>query len=206
MAHQRICAASHVFAVVTLVASLASGISGKLLCEDLPVDLCAFAVSSTGSRCVLEKRVMTDGNVEHECQTSEVAADEFAEWVETDECVRSCGLDRMSVGISSDALVERGFAKALCSADCQSGCANVVDLFTKLAAGEGVSLAKLCEAQATAASISASSRREMGEVPFFASLSANTVNAWETAAVAPSTSQSLDSHGLWTAPAPAPAL
>lgn len=202
MAHQRICVVSHVFAVVILAASLASCISGTLLCEDLPVDLCAFAVSSTGSRCVLEKRIMTDGNVEHECQTSEVAADEFSEWVETDECVRSCGLDRMSVGISSDALVERGFEKALCSADCQGGCANVVDLFTKLAAGEGVSLAKLCEVQATASS--ASSRREMGEVPFFASLSANTGNAWERTAVAPSSSQSLDSHSLWTAPAPAP--
>eukprot|EP00250_Pteridium_aquilinum_P005349 c15457_g1_i3 orf=95-613(-) len=155
-----------------LFASLASGISGKMLCEDLPVDFCAFSVSTTGSRCVLEKRILTNGNVEYECQTSQVVADMFAEWMETDECIQSCGLDRMSVGISSDALVERGFAKALCSHDCQSNCPNVIDLFTNVAAGEGVALKQVCEVQAKA------TRREMGQVGW-ASLSANTINAWE---------------------------
>eukprot|EP00250_Pteridium_aquilinum_P005348 c15457_g1_i1 orf=154-693(-) len=166
-----------------LFASLASGISGKMLCEDLPVDFCAFSVSTTGSRCVLEKRILTNGNVEYECQTSQVVADMFAEWMETDECIQSCGLDRMSVGISSDALVERGFAKVVCSRACQNNCPNVIDLFTNLAAGEGVQLEQVCEAQAKSA------RREMREVSW-ASLSANGVAAWEQLA-APGPSASL---------------
>ncbi|MCO5600135.1 hypothetical protein L7F22_054243 [Adiantum nelumboides] len=70
-------------------------------------------------------------------QKSKVSANEFLEWVETDDCMHSCGIDRQTVGILSDALVEKGFVKALCFAECQQGYPNVVDLFEKLAAGEG---------------------------------------------------------------------
>eukprot|EP00250_Pteridium_aquilinum_P001572 c11762_g1_i1 orf=166-699(+) len=168
------------FLIIILLASFVSCISATLLCQDLPIDMCAFAVSSMGSRCVLEKMISTHGNVEYECQTSQVNAAEFAEWVETDDCVHSCGINRLTVGISSDALVERGFVKSLCSADCQGGCPNVVDLFDKLAAGEGVSLSHICEAQTGA------TRREMGELTTttFASLSGDTFHSWEAPSAA----------------------
>ncbi|MCO5561664.1 hypothetical protein L7F22_015285 [Adiantum nelumboides] len=172
---------------------LVSSVSANLLCEDLPIDLCAYAVSSTGSRCILEKEVSSQGKVEYQCQTSEVSANEFLEWVETDDCVHSCGIDRQTVGISSDALVEKGFVKALCSAECQQGCPNVVDLFEKLAAGEGVSLSRVCEAQSMGAA-----RREMGEVETsqFASLSVHNLNAWEAPNAAHPPSGSFNPQGL----------
>lgn len=134
-----------VLIAIIISATHALLVQEKLHCEDIPVDLCAFAVSSTGARCVLERRVMRSGDFEYECQTSVVRADEFAEWVETDDCVRSCGQERMCVGMSSDALVERDVATTLCSAACQASCPNIVDLYTKLAAGEGVSLPRVCE-------------------------------------------------------------
>ena len=34
-----------------------NGSPGELLCEDLPSDMCAFAVSTAGLRCVLEKKI-----------------------------------------------------------------------------------------------------------------------------------------------------
>lgn len=162
--------------VLLVLAGLVSCISATLLCEDLPIDLCAFAVSSTGSRCVLEKEISFQGKVEYQCQTSVVSANEFTEWVETDDCVHSCGIDRLTVGISSDALVESRFVKALCSVDCQSGCPNVVDLFEKLSEGEGVALSQVCAVQSMGAA-----RRGMREAStsHFASLSGNTLNAWE---------------------------
>ena len=39
-------------------------------CEQLPIQVCAFSVSSSGARCVLEKSVLTDGDVQYECQVS----------------------------------------------------------------------------------------------------------------------------------------
>ena len=71
-------------------------------------------------------------------QTSIVSTeDEFKEWVETDDCVNLCGLERMSVGLSSDVVVEEATMASLCSASCQDNCPNVIDLYSKLAAGEG---------------------------------------------------------------------
>ncbi|KAI5073598.1 hypothetical protein GOP47_0011611 [Adiantum capillus-veneris] len=182
---------------------LVSGISATLLCEDLPIDLCAFAVSSSASRCILEKEVSSQGKVEYQCQTSDVSANEFAEWVETDDCVHACGIDRQTVGLSSDSFVESGFVKALCSIDCQNGCPNVVDLFEKLAAGEGVSLSRVCEVQSMGAA-----RRAMNEVEnsHFASLSAHSLNAWEASNAALSPFGSLNPQGSLdtTSPAAAP--
>ncbi|CAL9766137.1 unnamed protein product [Musa acuminata subsp. burmannicoides] len=43
-------------------------------------------------------------------------------WVETDECVAACALDRGIVGISSDALLDADFMRKLCSPDCYHGC------------------------------------------------------------------------------------
>ncbi|KAH7288255.1 hypothetical protein KP509_31G019300 [Ceratopteris richardii] len=151
-------------------------------------------------RCILEKVISTEGQAAYECQTSEVLATEFVEWVETDECVSSCGLDRMTVGMSSDSLIEKGFVATLCSDRCRKECPNVMDLFEKLSAEEGVPLSRVCEAQSMS-----DARREMSELELhFFSLSANTLNAFDFPH-ANSPSASLNPQGLAaSAPSPSP--
>ncbi|KAL4191587.1 hypothetical protein AMTRI_Chr07g81350 [Amborella trichopoda] len=131
--------------VVLLVVALAYG---DFTCEDLPMDLCAFSVSSTGLRCTLEKfSTSSNTHVEYTCQSSEIVVENKVGWIETDECIQACGLDRFEIGISSDLLVEERFTQMLCSPNCYQECPNVVDLYFNLAAGEGVFLPKLCESQ-----------------------------------------------------------
>ena len=76
--------------------------------------------------------------IQNMAQTSTVtAAPDVAEWVESEHCVRWCGLDRMSVGMSSDALAEQGSARTICSPSCRNNCPNLIDLFSNIASGEG---------------------------------------------------------------------
>ncbi|XP_057475331.1 uncharacterized protein LOC130763434 [Actinidia eriantha] len=133
-------------------------VGGAIECENLNKDSCAFAVSSSGKRCVLEKSVRRGGEEVYVCRASEIKADKVKDWVETDECVEACGLDRKALGISSDSLLESHFTQKLCSTKCYDGCPNVVDLYFNLAAGEDVFLPKLCEAQGENA------RRGMAEI------------------------------------------
>ncbi|KAL2613774.1 hypothetical protein R1flu_025466 [Riccia fluitans] len=120
---------------------------GNLMCEDLSIGDCAFAVSSTGARCVLEKSKLTNGETTAECQTSIIMAAKPLEWIETDDCIKYCGLERISYGLSTDALMEKGFTAKLCSSECQNSCPNIVDLYLKLAAGEGLYLPHICLSQ-----------------------------------------------------------
>ncbi|MCO5569889.1 hypothetical protein L7F22_023603 [Adiantum nelumboides] len=115
-------------------------------CEDLPVETCAFAVSSTGTRCVLEMHVPKHGVSEYKCQTSSIMAEQPTELIESDNCIKSCGLQRVSVGFSTDALLENEFVRKLCLSDCRSSCPNINDLYTKLALGEGIHLDSMCDA------------------------------------------------------------
>ncbi|XVE64234.1 hypothetical protein DITRI_Ditri07aG0084800 [Diplodiscus trichospermus] len=131
---------------------------GEITCERLDQDTCAYAVSSTGKRCLLEKHVKRSGDEEYTCRASDIEADKIKNWIETDRCVKACGLDRKSFGISSDSLLESRFTEMLCSPQCYNSCPNVVDLYFNLAAGEGVFLPKLCEAQG------ANARRGMSEI------------------------------------------
>ncbi|KAL6971940.1 hypothetical protein U1Q18_031625 [Sarracenia purpurea var. burkii] len=123
-----------------------AAISGGIECGDLTKDSCAFAISSSGKRCVLEKR-MRSGDEAYTCRTSEIEVDTLKGWIETDQCIEACGLDRTVLGISSDSLMESQFTQKLCSPRCYHGCPNIVDLYFNLAAGEGVFLPKLCESQ-----------------------------------------------------------
>lgn len=111
-------------------------------CENLDEDTCAFAVSSTGKRCVLEKSVRRSRIEVYTCRSSEIEADKVTNIIESDECIKACGLDRKSLGISSDALLESRFTQKLCSVKCLNQCPNVVDLFFNLAAGEGTVLGR----------------------------------------------------------------
>ncbi|MQL76067.1 hypothetical protein Taro_008456 [Colocasia esculenta] len=115
---------------------------GMITCESLSWSTCAFAfaVSSAGARCVLEKEMGAgeDGGEErHVCRTSSIRADAgLSGWIETDGCVEACGLERVTLGISSDSLLESRFTEKLCSPQCYQGCPKVVDLYFNLAAGE----------------------------------------------------------------------
>ncbi|KAJ7961323.1 PAR1 protein [Quillaja saponaria] len=123
---------------------------GELICEELPKDVCAFSIASSGKRCLLETaKNEEDGSVEYQCRTSEVVVERMADYIETDQCVKACGVDRNSVGISSDSLLEPQFTSKLCSPACYQKCPNIVDLYFNLAAGEGVFLPYLCEKQRT---------------------------------------------------------
>ncbi|KAH7278929.1 hypothetical protein KP509_38G064900 [Ceratopteris richardii] len=118
-----------------------------LQCEELQVEDCAFAVSSSGARCVLETNVAKDGSVELECQTSQVVTSE-ERWrgrKESAECVEWCGLDRKWIGLSSDFLSEHEWHKRICEPSCYLNCPNIVDFFSSVADAEGVGLIPLCE-------------------------------------------------------------
>ncbi|EES18328.1 hypothetical protein BDA96_09G166600 [Sorghum bicolor] len=140
-------ASSATFAILLVIAiAVQSARGGQLACEELPPDVCAFAVSSAGRRCVLERT--PEGA--HRCQTSAVSgARGLAGWVETDACVRACGVDRAALGlpVASAAAEDRRSFRALCSSACRDGCPNVVHLYATVAAAEGMSLPALCEAQ-----------------------------------------------------------
>ncbi|KAK8966275.1 hypothetical protein KSP40_PGU012784 [Platanthera guangdongensis] len=122
-----------------------SGVLGDdITCEQLDRSTCAFAVSSSGLRCVLEKHVLCGRKDEYSCRSSGFNATGVAGRIETDECVAACGLDRDTIGISSDSLLDRRFMRRLCSPACFDGCLNVFDLYSNVAASEGLSLRNLC--------------------------------------------------------------
>ncbi|XP_031504582.1 uncharacterized protein LOC116267138 [Nymphaea colorata] len=151
-------------AFVLFLASVAAiqCVSGEIVCEKLPTDICAFAISSSGMRCVLEKYVQR-GEVNYQCVTSQVRADKLHEaggWIETDECVQACGVDRSWAGISSDPLLDLHFMDKLCSPPCYKGCPKIVDLYFNLALAEGVFLPNLCDA------LKSNPRRAMAEATF----------------------------------------
>lgn len=113
---------------------------GEIICEELPVGLCTFSIASSGKRCILENYINHNENMEYQCKTSEIVVKNMNNWIESDECTNACGVDRKSVGISSDSLLEPRFIARLCSRSCYDNCANIVDLYHNLAIGEGKSL------------------------------------------------------------------
>ncbi|KAJ6315044.1 hypothetical protein OIU78_018514 [Salix suchowensis] len=120
------------------------GALGELICEQLPVDLCSYSIATSGQRCLLENFKEIDGTVKYQCKTSEIFVDTFNGWIESDECVSSCGLHRETVGVSSDNLLEPQFLARLCSDECYQACPNIVDLYSNMALGEGTYLPALC--------------------------------------------------------------
>ncbi|MCD7472910.1 hypothetical protein HAX54_014327 [Datura stramonium] len=114
-------------------ALLLQGALGDFVCEELPTNVCGFAISTSGKRCLLENSAGKDGKVENQCKTSEVVVETMKDHIETDECINACGVDRNSVGISSDSLLEPRFAAKLCSPACYEHCANIIDLYYNLA-------------------------------------------------------------------------
>lgn len=51
--------------------------AGKLDCEDLPIEDCAFSVASSGTRCVLEKYRSKEGSVQYVCQVAQCSIHSF---------------------------------------------------------------------------------------------------------------------------------
>ncbi|OVA17720.1 PAR1 [Macleaya cordata] len=128
-------------------------LGGEIICEDLPKNKCAFAIASSGKRCLIENYASNkDGKMTTEyqtCRTSEVVVDGISNWIESDECIRVCGVDRNSVGISYDSLLDSKFVSKLCSPSCCLKCPNIFDLYFNLAVEKGVFLPDLCEVQQT---------------------------------------------------------
>ncbi|GLJ38098.1 hypothetical protein SUGI_0775560 [Cryptomeria japonica] len=143
--------------VLALLGMLSVPVMGKesVECEKLPAEMCAFSVSSSGARCVLEKKYSFvpsthESLVEYQCQSSGILAGKMMEWIESEECLQSCGLQRMSVGMSTEGLSQYShFTSKLCSDKCQNRCPNIVNLYLNLAAGEGIYLPHLCKAHKT---------------------------------------------------------
>ncbi|KAK4436752.1 hypothetical protein Salat_0009100 [Sesamum alatum] len=73
--------------------------------------------------------------------------DKLSGYIETDQCVNACGLQREGVEISFDTFLSSKFTAHLCSSACYQKCPNIVDLFLNLAAGERVSLPSICKNQ-----------------------------------------------------------
>lgn len=115
--------------------------AGEITCEELLKDVCAFSISSSGKRCLLEN-LETKKGVEYQCRTSDVVVHGMSEHIETDSCVNACGVDRRTVGISSDSLLDPQLTAKLCSPDCYHKCPNIIDLYFNLAAGEGTVMFK----------------------------------------------------------------
>lgn len=175
------------FIIIFACSLLLQGTLGEIICEELPTSACAFSIASSGKRCLLENSpAKEDGNeVEYQCKTSEVVVAMMAEHIETDQCVNDCGVDRNSVGISSDSLLEPEFTRKLCSKSCQHNCPNIVDLYFNMAAGEGVYLPELCEKQRNSphrSMIELSSSGAVAEVAAFSPMSENLAAASSPAA------------------------
>ena len=115
-------------------------VAGAITCENLDENTCAFTVSSSGKRCVLEKHVKRSGEEAYTCRTSEIEADKIQDLIETEQCIKGCGLDRKTLGISSDSLLEPRFTEKLCSTQCYGSCPNIIDLYFNLAAVEGINI------------------------------------------------------------------
>ncbi|KAL0430001.1 UNVERIFIED_CONTAM: hypothetical protein Sradi_0626100 [Sesamum radiatum] len=123
------------------------GTLAEVVCENLPANLCAFAIASSGKRCVLESYKNGRGEVNYMCKTSEVVVERLYGYIESDQCINACGVHRESIGISSDVFLSAEFTAHLCSPACYQNCPNIVELFFNLAAGEGLSLPALCHNQ-----------------------------------------------------------
>ncbi|XP_065027341.1 uncharacterized protein LOC135651274 [Musa acuminata AAA Group] len=126
---------SSITLALMLIFSMSKAQGAGVECERLDASACAYAVSSSGMRCVLER----NAGGAYACATSEIGAEGFVDWVETEGCIAACGLDRRTVGISSDSLLDANFRRKLCSSECFRGCPNIVNLYFNLAASEGAS-------------------------------------------------------------------
>ncbi|KAL3518132.1 hypothetical protein ACH5RR_020721 [Cinchona calisaya] len=72
---------------------LLQGALGELICDELPVGMCAFSIATSGKRCSLETG---DQSGIFQCKTSEVYVHRIREYIESDECLTACPRRAMS--------------------------------------------------------------------------------------------------------------
>ncbi|GAA0159047.1 hypothetical protein LIER_15925 [Lithospermum erythrorhizon] len=140
---------------------IGQGAVGQLVCEELPVGMCSYSIDSSRYRCVLETFELADETTILQCKKSQVLVTIMKEHIESDHCIRACGLDRFSVGISTDSLADHESVKSLCSFDCYQNCPNIIDLFVNLALAEGSPLNARCKNHQLRSRASAARRRAM---------------------------------------------
>ncbi|MCO5582175.1 hypothetical protein L7F22_036065 [Adiantum nelumboides] len=111
-----------------------------VLCEELPVEWCAYSISSLGARCVLvEGEKGGDDTMEYNCQTSSMETKVKGGWIEAEECMEACGLTRMTLGLHPSNTPD-----LLCSSRCSRTCPHLHYLLNPLSADQGSSIADLC--------------------------------------------------------------
>ncbi|XP_076958013.1 uncharacterized protein LOC143633639 [Bidens hawaiensis] len=122
-------------------------VKGAIICEDLTKDNCSFAISSSGKRCVLEDFEDPKGKVEYQCRTSEVMVEIMVDYIESDDCVRACGVNRNATGVSLPDLCEQQRSHPDCA---------MIELLSSSSVADGPT---------GSASASASYRREFSPAP-----------------------------------------
>ncbi|KAI5063952.1 hypothetical protein GOP47_0020622 [Adiantum capillus-veneris] len=109
--------------------------ASDVVCEDLPAEWCAYSISSMGARCVLVDHGEKDGDNTmqvYRCQTSSVETKVKGGWIEAEECIEACGLDRMTVGLFSQPAFD---PRLFCSSRCSRSCSHLHDLLRPLHEG-----------------------------------------------------------------------
>ncbi|KAG6548918.1 hypothetical protein Mapa_009681 [Marchantia paleacea] len=110
--------------------------ASTLRCHMLPAEECAFAVDSSGKRCVLMEYNDAAVSIVRSCETSDISVgdDSPTEYIETEQCVRACGVQKMTIGFArSTNLPTDQFMLKLCSWECKHNCPNLVDLYNTVA-------------------------------------------------------------------------
>ncbi|KAF3328287.1 PAR1 protein [Carex littledalei] len=117
--------------------------AAEVICENLPINQCAFAVSSTSKRCVLES-MRQSGGTTYQCKTTDLEVEKvpkqfgapmekISNHIETEACVRTCGLEDSTVGILSyhSLMMDSKIKTKLCSPSCQENCENLCIIVVK---------------------------------------------------------------------------
>ncbi|CAM6100472.1 unnamed protein product [Calypogeia fissa] len=108
-----------------------------------------------------------DGSSSCATQTSNVKAGDkgLVEYIESNECVEACRVDRMTIGFSTDELTSNSFIKKLCSRACRNTCVNLIDIYSNIIVGEGLTLSEFCGEQRRAQLIASRRLIDIAQAP-----------------------------------------
>lgn len=136
MSRAMYCCSSIVLLLLVSLRQVTLGQGASVLrCHMLPAEECAFAVDSSGKRCVLTENSDDAVSIVRSCETSEISVgdDSPIEYIETEQCVRACGVHKMTIGFArSTNLPTDQFMSKLCSWECKHNCPNLVDLYNNV--------------------------------------------------------------------------
>ncbi|KAI5054060.1 hypothetical protein GOP47_0008042 [Adiantum capillus-veneris] len=108
--------------LITILCASAHKCEADVVCEELPMEWCAYSISSMGARCMLEGEKDGDNPMVYKCKTSSVETKVKGGWIEAEECMEACGLKRMTVGLFSQPPFDPQF---FCSPRCARSCPHL---------------------------------------------------------------------------------